>query len=236
MVLYIGITAFIALFGIVYEQFSHHVDTFYMWFAWIWPLIFGFVPYLLLYVLKAPRVPGLLSECFYNLGVALLHHRVRGPSAPARSRSRPHPGRDCGVAFRRAASAVAERTQTHPRTPQKSAPAPRRPPAPDLPRRLQLPALRIRADPAARGDRLAALSRRRPAARRTDEALRVPGARHLRIQGLQTGHAVRRLLRRLRRTARGGVLPVRRQDLRAGGHGGRPRGLVVHADRPHRRS
>ena len=43
-----------------------------MWFAWIWPLIFGFVPYLLLYVLKAPRVPGLLSECFYNLGVALL--------------------------------------------------------------------------------------------------------------------------------------------------------------------
>lgn len=72
MVLYIGITAFIALFGIVYEQFSHHVDTFYMWFAWIWPLIFGFVPYLLLYVLKAPRVPGLLSECFYNLGVALL--------------------------------------------------------------------------------------------------------------------------------------------------------------------
>ena len=72
MVLYIGITAFIALFGIVYEQFSHHVDTFYMWFAWIWPLIFGFVPYLLLYVFKAPRVPGLLSECFYNLGVALL--------------------------------------------------------------------------------------------------------------------------------------------------------------------
>ena len=72
MVLYIGITAFIALFGIVYEQFSHHVDTFYMWFAWIWPLIFGFVPYLLLYVLKASRVPGLLSECFYNLGVALL--------------------------------------------------------------------------------------------------------------------------------------------------------------------
>ena len=72
MVLYLGITAFIALFGIVYEQFSHNVHTFYMWFAWIWPLIFGFIPYLLLYVLKIKRVPGLLTESFYNFGVAML--------------------------------------------------------------------------------------------------------------------------------------------------------------------
>lgn len=72
MVLYIGITAFIALFGIVYEQFSHNVHTFYMWFAWIWPLIFGFIPYLLLYVLKIQRAPGLLTESFYNFGVAML--------------------------------------------------------------------------------------------------------------------------------------------------------------------
>ena len=72
MVLYLGITAFIALFGIVYEQFSHNVHTFYMWFAWIWPLIFGFIPYLLFYVLKAKRVPGLLSESIYNFGVAML--------------------------------------------------------------------------------------------------------------------------------------------------------------------
>ena len=72
MVLYLGITAFIALFGIVYEQFSHNVHTFYMWFAWIWPLIFGFIPYLLLYVLKAKRVPGLLTESVYNFGVAML--------------------------------------------------------------------------------------------------------------------------------------------------------------------
>ena len=72
MVLYLGISAFIALFGIVYEQFSHNVHTFYMWFAWIWPLIFGFIPYLLLYVLKAKRVPGLLAESIYNFGVAML--------------------------------------------------------------------------------------------------------------------------------------------------------------------
>ena len=75
MVLYIGITAFIALFGFVYEQFSHHVDTFYMWFAWIFPLIFGLIPYVLFYFLPINRVPGVLAECFYNFGVAMLTTR-----------------------------------------------------------------------------------------------------------------------------------------------------------------
>ena len=72
MVLYLGITLFIALFGIVYEQFSHNVHTFYMWFAWIWPLIFGLIPYALFYFLPIKRVPGLLTECVYNFGVAML--------------------------------------------------------------------------------------------------------------------------------------------------------------------
>ena len=75
MVLYLGITAFIALFGCVYEQFSHNVHTFYMWFAWIWVFGFGFIPYLLLYVLPIKRVPGFLTECFYNFGVAMLTMR-----------------------------------------------------------------------------------------------------------------------------------------------------------------
>ena len=46
-----------------------------MWFAWIWPLIFGFIPYLLLYVLKVQQVPGLISESVYNFGVAMLTTR-----------------------------------------------------------------------------------------------------------------------------------------------------------------
>ena len=70
--MYLGITVFIALFGCVYEQFSHNVHTFYMWFAWIWPFIFGFIPYLLFNFLPIKRVPGMLSECFYNFGVAML--------------------------------------------------------------------------------------------------------------------------------------------------------------------
>ena len=75
LIAYIGITAFIALFGCVYEQFSHNVHTFYMWFAWIWVLGFGVVPYLLLYLLPIKKVPGLISESIYNLGVALITAR-----------------------------------------------------------------------------------------------------------------------------------------------------------------
>ena len=75
MVLYLGITLFIALFGVVYEQFSHNVHTFYMWFAWIWPLIFGLVPYALFYFLPIKRVPGVLTESAYNFGVAMLTAR-----------------------------------------------------------------------------------------------------------------------------------------------------------------
>ena len=75
LILYVGITAFIALFGFVYEQFSHGINSNYMWFAWAWVLGFGVLPYLLLYFLPIKRVPGVLTECVYNLGVAILTTR-----------------------------------------------------------------------------------------------------------------------------------------------------------------
>ena len=75
LILYVGITLFIALFGFVYEQFSHGVDSLYMWLAWLWVLGFGVVPYLLLYFLPIKRVPGTLAECVYNFGVAILTTR-----------------------------------------------------------------------------------------------------------------------------------------------------------------
>ena len=43
-----------------------------MWFAWIWPLIFGFIPYLLFYLLPIKKVPGIITESVYNFGVAML--------------------------------------------------------------------------------------------------------------------------------------------------------------------
>ena len=70
-----GITAFIALFGYVYEQFSHGVNSNYMWFAWIWPLIFGAGVYAILCFTPIKLVPGVLAESCYNLGVALLTTR-----------------------------------------------------------------------------------------------------------------------------------------------------------------
>lgn len=75
LILYIGITAFIALFGIIYEQFSHNVNSLHMWFAWAWVLGFGVVPYLILYLLPIKYVPGLITESVYNFGVAMLTTR-----------------------------------------------------------------------------------------------------------------------------------------------------------------
>lgn len=70
--LYLGITVFIVVFAAVYERFSHDVYSFHMWFAWIWVLGFGVVPYLLFFFLPIKKVPGYLTECFYNFGVAML--------------------------------------------------------------------------------------------------------------------------------------------------------------------
>ena len=75
LILYIFLTVFIALFGFVYEQFSNGVNSNYMWFAWAWVLGFGVLPYLVLYFLPIKKVPGTISECAYNLGVAILTTR-----------------------------------------------------------------------------------------------------------------------------------------------------------------
>lgn len=71
LILYIGITAFIALFGFVYEQFSHGVNSNHMWFAWVRPLLAGVAVYILLYFLPLKKVPDMLTECIYNFGVAM---------------------------------------------------------------------------------------------------------------------------------------------------------------------
>jgi len=71
VILYVGIMAFIALFGIVYEQFSHGVNSNYMWFAWVW-VSFGLIPYLFFYLVPIKYAPGTLTESVYNLGVAMV--------------------------------------------------------------------------------------------------------------------------------------------------------------------
>ena len=75
LIAYAGITAFIALFGAVYEQFSHNAHTPYMWFAWAWVFGFGFIPHLVLYLVPLKKVPGILPGCIYNFGVAMITSR-----------------------------------------------------------------------------------------------------------------------------------------------------------------
>lgn len=43
-----------------------------MWFAWLWVLGFGLVPHLLLFFLPIKYIPGLISGCLYNFGVAMI--------------------------------------------------------------------------------------------------------------------------------------------------------------------
>ena len=68
---YVGILAFIALFGIVYEQFSHGVNSFNMWFAWLF-VFAGLIPYLVFFFAPIKWMPGTLTESAYNFGVAML--------------------------------------------------------------------------------------------------------------------------------------------------------------------
>ena len=46
-----------------------------MIFAWCWVLGFGVLPYLLILLLPLKKMPGTLTECVYNLGVAFITTR-----------------------------------------------------------------------------------------------------------------------------------------------------------------
>ena len=70
--IYIGLTAFTALFGFVYEMFSHNVFSADMSFAWAWLLGFGVGVYALLTYLPIDKVPGILTSSVYNFGVAMI--------------------------------------------------------------------------------------------------------------------------------------------------------------------
>lgn len=73
--IYVGVTLFVALFGGIYEIYSHNVYSANMVFAWAFTLGFGVGMYLLLYLLPIKQVPGLITSSIYHLGVALLTFR-----------------------------------------------------------------------------------------------------------------------------------------------------------------
>ena len=74
LIIYVCLTAVTAIFGSIYEVYSHNVYSTHMYFAWCFPLI-GVAIYALLFFLPIKRVPNMLTACVYNFGVAMLTMR-----------------------------------------------------------------------------------------------------------------------------------------------------------------
>ena len=63
-------TVFLALFGAVYEIFSHEVYSYYMIYAFAIPLVLGVLPYSLLLIFR--KYPGRVALNLWNSGIAAL--------------------------------------------------------------------------------------------------------------------------------------------------------------------
>lgn len=68
---YLFLSLFCALFGAVYECFSHGVYSFFMLYAFGFPLILGALPFLALAFWNSP-MPGRLTRELHHSGVASL--------------------------------------------------------------------------------------------------------------------------------------------------------------------
>lgn len=61
-----------ALFGAVYECFSHGVYSYFMLYAFAFPLVGGTLPFLGLHLLRPDCCPGPLAQQLYHCGIATL--------------------------------------------------------------------------------------------------------------------------------------------------------------------
>ena len=65
-------TVICALFGAIYEAFSHGVMSFRMIYAFALPLLFGVVPFILIAVFAPNLYPGRVARNLYHAAVATL--------------------------------------------------------------------------------------------------------------------------------------------------------------------
>lgn len=68
---YLFISLFCVLFGAVYEIFSHEVYSYFMLYAFVFPLVCGALPFFGMAFCRTP-VPGRASQNFYHSGIAAL--------------------------------------------------------------------------------------------------------------------------------------------------------------------
>lgn len=68
---YLLISLFCILFGAVYEVFSHDVYSYYMLYAFAFPLAGGTLPFLAISLFRK-RYPGAIARNIYHSGIATL--------------------------------------------------------------------------------------------------------------------------------------------------------------------
>lgn len=69
---YLLISLFCILFGVVYELFSHEVYSYYMVYAFAFPLAGGTLPFLAIFLFRRKNYPGAVAENLYHSGIATL--------------------------------------------------------------------------------------------------------------------------------------------------------------------
>ncbi len=70
--IFLGASLFTGLLGAIYELFSHEVYSYFMIYAFAFPLVGGTLPYLLLGLSKAKRYPNAVCRNLYHAGIATL--------------------------------------------------------------------------------------------------------------------------------------------------------------------
>lgn len=68
---YLFISLFCILFGAVYEVFSHEVYSYFMLYAFVFPLVGGALPFFGMAFCRT-HVPGRISQNLYHSGIAAL--------------------------------------------------------------------------------------------------------------------------------------------------------------------
>lgn len=69
---FLGVSILTGLFGAIYELFSHEVYSYFMIYAFAFPLLLGTLPYLMLSLSGGTRYPNALCRNLYHAGIATL--------------------------------------------------------------------------------------------------------------------------------------------------------------------
>ena len=69
---YLIASLFCALFGAIYEHYSHEVYSYFMIYSFAFPLVLGALPSFILCTVKSFKSPDRLSANLYNSGISTL--------------------------------------------------------------------------------------------------------------------------------------------------------------------